>query len=268
MGSEMCIRDRHNLGSPRWLGLSESCCIWLGMPIVVIMRRLWRVSSTGPNGSKAQTMANVNINATINTTGLSGAEAEWAEAALNCGSAATGRWEACQMSQAQQQTIFKVGLRRGQGMLPLPGIVPGKAVWCHAQIVADHHVITPSVYWTRQANGSWAYESCTGNTHAKVALDGHLVGRTLSTLARAACNDVWVKGDGVPPEIGNVTSEGVLNAAYDASLAAIEASIAAHAAYAAGSATYAVVSEAQDTIRRLAAFALAMGASEWVAWHG
>ena len=98
----------------------------------------------------------INVHTSIDTSNLVGAEAEWAAEALNGGSSDTNRWESCVMTLPQQRTIFAAGLHRGQGMLPLPGIIAGTAVWCHAQIVQDHHVITPSVYWTRQSNGSWA----------------------------------------------------------------------------------------------------------------
>ena len=214
-------------------------------------------------------MSNVNINTSINLADLVGAESEWAAQALNCGSAATGRWESCVMTQAQQRVIFDIGMRRGQGMLPLPGIVSGKAVWCHAQIVADHHVITPSVYWTRQGDGDWCYESCTNNTHARVTPSGRLIGQTLSTLARAAGNDVWIKGEHpVPDAVMNVASDGLLDAAYVAALAATDAVMDAQAAYAKGSGSFSDVCEAQDALRKAAAFALAMGAAQWVPWHG
>ena len=210
-----------------------------------------------------------NINTSIDTSSLVGAESEWAEAALNGGSSATERWESCVMTRAQQAAIFAVGLRRGQGMLPLPGVRAGTAVWCHAQIVAEHHIITPSVYWTRRSDGSWCYESCTGNTHARVSMDGHLVGQTRSTLARAAGCEVWTKGDcPVPDAIMNVPSDELLQASYDAALAALDAVMDAQAAYGAGNGFFSDVCEAQDAMRKAAAFALAMGASQWVPWHG
>jgi len=211
----------------------------------------------------------INVHTSIDTSSLVGAESEWAEAALNGGSSATGRWESCTMTRAQQAAIFAVGLHRGQGMLPLPGVRAGTAVWCHAQIVAEHHQITPSVYWTRQGDGSWCYESCTNNTHAKVAMDGRLTGQTLSTLARAAGCEVWTKGESpVPDAVMNVSSDVLLSAAYEAALAAMEAVSEAQVAYAARSVTIAAVCEAQDAMRKAAAFALAMGASEWIPWHG
>ena len=205
----------------------------------------------------------------VNTTSLKGAESEWAALALSEGSGTeSGRWETCHMTIAQQRAIFASGLKRGQGMLPLPSVKAGEVVWCHAQEVQEHHQITPSVYWTRQSDGAWCYESCTTNTHARVSLSGRLAGQTLSTLARAAGNDVWIKGEHpVPDAIMNVASDELLSAAYEAALAAMESVSTAQAAYAAGG-SFSAVCEAQDAMRRAAAFALAMGASQWVPWRG
>jgi len=209
----------------------------------------------------------VNVNTSINPS-LEGAEAEWAEAALDGGSSATGRWEACQMSRAQQRTIFTIGLRRGQGMLPLPGFRVGTAVWCHAQVVQEHHVITPSQYWSRREDGAWTYKSCTGNTMATVWPDGEFTGRTMSAIARVAGDETWHKGDGIPVEIGLVTSENVLGAAYEAYDDAKAAHQAAYAAYAEGSVTFSAICEASDRVRTIATFAMAMGADEWEDWAG
>jgi len=205
----------------------------------------------------------------VNTTNLKGAESEWASAALTVGSAAeSGRWETAHMTVAQQKVIFASGLKRGQGMLPLPTMKQGECVWCHAQAIQEHHQITPSRYWSRQDDGAWFYESCTTNTHARVSLSGRLAGKTLSTLARAAGNEVWTKGEcPVPDAIMNVPSDELLNAAYEAALAALDSVSEAQAAYAAGG-FFSDVCEAQDALRRAAAFALAMGAARWVPWAG
>ena len=154
-------------------------------------------------------------------------------------------------------------------MLPLPTAKHGECVWCHAQAIQEHHQITPSRYWNRQDDGSWAYESCTTNTHARVSLSGRLAGQTLSTLARAAGCEVWVKGEcAVPDAVLNVPSDRLLDAAYEAALAAMDAVMDAQAAYAKGSGSFSAVCEAQDALRKAAAFALAMGAAQWVPWHG
>ena len=100
-------------------------------------------------------------------------------------------------------------------------------------------------------------------------MDGRLVGQTLSTLARAAGCEVWVKGEsGVPDAVINVPSDELLGASYEAALAALDSVSTAQAAYAANNGSFTAVCEAQDAMRQAAAFALAMGASEWIPWHG
>ena len=100
-------------------------------------------------------------------------------------------------------------------------------------------------------------------------MDGRLVGQTLSTLARAAGNEVWTKGEcAVPDAVMNVPSDELLGASYEAALAAMDELSTAQAAYSAGNGSFTAVCEAQDALRRAAAFALAMGASQWVPWAG
>jgi len=225
----------------------------------------WAAQTNQPAEPERQTM-NATFADSISNN-LTGAESAWAAAALKGGSGVSGRWESCAMSAAQQQVIFRVGLRQWLGMLPLPGRQAGTAIWCHAQTFASWQACHPE--WYKAASGNaWHYKACDSSTFATVSHDGVLTGRTRSEVSLSSTG-AWIDGDPVPPEIGTATGATALDAAY----AAYDAAQAAYRdAYARldtdGACAIGEICEAKGAIRRLADYAMAMGAPKWVPWDG